>query len=192
MLKAAVMKYGLNQWARVASVLPTKTSRQCKCRWFAWLDPGIRKREWVRSEDECLLHVVRIFPRQWQTISPVVGRTVWQCIERYNRLVEIARMTSKEKSLSGFNNIHQDYMEVRDSARPDSQEFVTLDSQILSEVRSRLANTKGKKAKRRAREAMLDSSRRLASFQKQSDIRKVGLGFTDRYSFVRDPGNVPV
>lgn len=29
-LKAAVMKYGLNQWARVASLLPRKTAKQVR------------------------------------------------------------------------------------------------------------------------------------------------------------------
>ena len=32
-LKAAVMKYGKNQWARIASLLHKKSSRQCKARW---------------------------------------------------------------------------------------------------------------------------------------------------------------
>jgi pre-mRNA-splicing factor CDC5/CEF1 len=29
-LKAAVMKYGKNQWARIASLLSRKTAKQCK------------------------------------------------------------------------------------------------------------------------------------------------------------------
>jgi pre-mRNA-splicing factor CDC5/CEF1 len=32
-LKAAVMKYGKNQWSRVASLLHRKTPKQCKARW---------------------------------------------------------------------------------------------------------------------------------------------------------------
>ena len=32
-LKAAVMKYGKNQWARIASLLHKKSSKQCKARW---------------------------------------------------------------------------------------------------------------------------------------------------------------
>lgn len=32
-LKAAVMKYGKNQWARVASLLSRKSPKQCKARW---------------------------------------------------------------------------------------------------------------------------------------------------------------
>ena len=35
-LKAAVMKYGKNQWSRIASLLHKKSSKQCKARWFEW------------------------------------------------------------------------------------------------------------------------------------------------------------
>lgn len=42
-LKAAVMKYGKNQWARIASLLSRKTAKQCKARWYEWLDPSIKK-----------------------------------------------------------------------------------------------------------------------------------------------------
>ena len=36
-LKAAVMKYGKNQWARIASLLHKKSSKQCKARWCVLL-----------------------------------------------------------------------------------------------------------------------------------------------------------
>lgn len=42
-LKAAVMKYGKNQWSRIASLLHKKSGKQCKARWFEWLDPSIKK-----------------------------------------------------------------------------------------------------------------------------------------------------
>jgi hypothetical protein len=42
-LKAAVMKYGKNQWARIASLLSRKSAKQCKARWYEWLDPSIKK-----------------------------------------------------------------------------------------------------------------------------------------------------
>ncbi len=32
-LKAAVMKYGLNQWGRISSLLVRKSAKQCKARW---------------------------------------------------------------------------------------------------------------------------------------------------------------
>ena len=57
-LKASVSKYGLNQWARVSSLLARKTPKQCKARWIEWLDPSIKKIEWSKEEDEKLLHLL--------------------------------------------------------------------------------------------------------------------------------------
>ncbi|XP_067622464.1 cell division cycle 5-like protein [Eurosta solidaginis] len=57
-LKAAVMKYGKNQWSRIASLLHRKSAKQCKARWYEWLDPSIKKTEWSREEDEKFLHFV--------------------------------------------------------------------------------------------------------------------------------------
>ncbi|KAK9986392.1 hypothetical protein SO802_031343 [Lithocarpus litseifolius] len=37
-LKAAVMK-----WARISSLLVRKSAKQCKARWYEWLDPSIKK-----------------------------------------------------------------------------------------------------------------------------------------------------
>lgn len=85
---AAVMKYGINQWARVSSLLVRKTGKQCKARWFEWLDPSVKKTEWSQEEDEKLLHLAKIMPTQWNTIAPIVGRTAHQCLERYERLLD--------------------------------------------------------------------------------------------------------
>ena len=52
-LKAAVMKYGKNQWARISSLLVRKSAKQCKARWYEWLDPSIKK---VRSSNSQLRH----------------------------------------------------------------------------------------------------------------------------------------
>ena len=63
-LKAAVMKYGKNQWARVASLMNKKSAKQCKARWYEWLDPSIKKTEWSREECEKLLHLAKLMPNQ--------------------------------------------------------------------------------------------------------------------------------
>ncbi|XP_045479807.1 cell division cycle 5-like protein [Harmonia axyridis] len=90
-LKAAVMKYGKNQWSRIASLLHRKSAKQCKARWFEWLDPSIKKTEWSRVEDEKLLHLAKLMPTQWRTIAPIIGRTAAQCLERYEYLLEQAQ-----------------------------------------------------------------------------------------------------
>lgn len=46
---------------------------------------------------------------------------------------------------------------------------------MLQECRARLANTKGKKAKRKAREKQLEEARRLAQLQKQRELKQAGI-----------------
>jgi len=92
------MKYGKNQWARISSLLNRKTPKQCKARWYEWLDPSIKKTEWSREEDEKLLHLAKLMPTQWRTIAPIVGRTPSQCLERYQKLLDEAEMKEGEVS----------------------------------------------------------------------------------------------
>jgi pre-mRNA-splicing factor CDC5/CEF1 len=47
--------------------------------------------------------------------------------------------------------------------------------EMLSEARARLANTQGKKAKRKARERQLDEARRLAALQKRRELKAAGI-----------------
>lgn len=46
---------------------------------------------------------------------------------------------------------------------------------MLAEARVRLANTQGKKAKRKAREKQIEEARRLANIQKQRELRAAGI-----------------
>ena len=51
---------------------------------------------------------------------------------------------------------------------------------MLAEARARLANTQGKKAKRKAREKQMQEARRLASLQKRREMRAAGLAWVQR------------
>ncbi|ODQ82605.1 hypothetical protein BABINDRAFT_5546 [Babjeviella inositovora NRRL Y-12698] len=180
-LKAAVSKYGLNQWARVASLLARKTAKQAKARWNEWLDPQIRKTEWSREEDEKLLHLARLMPNQWRTIAPIIGRTATQCVERYHKLLDDGEtdlgfsgpgVEAMDTSLKvGDLNVNPESK----PARPDAVDMDDDEKEMLSEARARLANTQGKKAKRKARERMLEESRRIAVLQKRRELKAAGI-----------------
>jgi pre-mRNA-splicing factor CDC5/CEF1 len=179
-LKAAVMKYGKNQWARVASLLNRKSAKQCKARWYEWLDPSIKKTEWTREEEEKLLHLAKLMPHQWRTIAPIVGRTAGQCMEHYEKLLDQAQAEDEAEDTTA-----QDARRLRPGeidptpetkpARPDPIDMDEDEKEMLSEARARLANTKGKKAKRKARERMLQESRRLAMLQKRRELKAAGI-----------------
>ena len=37
------------------------------------------------------MQLARVFPSQWRTIAPFVGRTPTQCYERYEKLLDMAQ-----------------------------------------------------------------------------------------------------
>lgn len=178
-LKAAVMKYGKNQWSRIASLLHRKSAKQCKARWFEWLDPSIKKTEWSREEDEKLLHLAKLMPTQWRTIAPIIGRTAAQCLERYEYLLDQAQ--KKEEGEDAADDPRKlkpgeiDPNPETKPARPDPKDMDEDELEMLSEARARLANTQGKKAKRKAREKQLEEARRLAALQKRRELRAAGI-----------------
>eukprot|EP01104_Vermistella_antarctica_P013882 TRINITY_DN427_c0_g1_i1.p1 TRINITY_DN427_c0_g1~~TRINITY_DN427_c0_g1_i1.p1 ORF type:complete len:823 (+),score=272.92 TRINITY_DN427_c0_g1_i1:267-2735(+) len=185
-LKAAVMKYGKNQWSRVASLLHKKSSKQCKARWYEWLDPSIKKTEWSREEEEKLLHLAKLMPCQWRTIAPIVGRTATQCLERYEKLLDAAQPQTEdleEAAADDPRRLRAGEIDPNPEARPARPDPVDMDEdekEMLQEARARLANTKGKKAKRKARERQLEEARRLASLQKRRELKAAGIESTKR------------
>ncbi|CUM65254.1 uncharacterized protein PRCAT00002887001 [Priceomyces carsonii] len=180
-LKAAVSKYGLNQWSRVASLLTKKNAKQAKARWNEWVSPGINRKEWTREEDEELLKLVRLMPNQWRSIAPVLGRTATQCVERYHILLEDVAddlsvtgpgiETLPASGQTGDLNINPESK----AAKPDEEELDDDEREMLSEARARLANTKGKKAQRKERERMLEESKRIALLQKRRELKAAGI-----------------
>ncbi|KAF7359503.1 Cell division control protein Cdc5 [Mycena sanguinolenta] len=189
-LKAAIAKYGKNQWARISSLLVRKTPKQCKARWYEWLDPSIKKTEWSKTEDEKLLHLAKLMPTQWRTIAPIVGRTAVQCLERYQKLLDEAEAKENEElGLAGPSGDSgpsaDDVRRLRPGeidpdpetkpARPDPIDMDEDEKEMLSEARARLANTQGKKAKRKARERQLEEARRLAVLQKKRELKAAGI-----------------
>jgi pre-mRNA-splicing factor CDC5/CEF1 len=176
-----------------------KTPKQCKARWYEWLDPAIKKTEWSKEEDEKLLHLAKLMPTQWRTIAPIVGRTATQCLERYQRLLDEAEEQDREgggeagPSKLGLTGVAgpeaapsaEDVRRLRPGeidpdpeskpARPDPIDMDEDEKEMLSEARARLANTQGKKAKRKARERALEEARRLAILQKRRELKAAGV-----------------
>ncbi|CAD7702662.1 unnamed protein product [Ostreobium quekettii] len=178
-LKAAVMKYGINQWARISSLLTRKSAKQCKARWYEWLDPSIKKTEWTKEEDEKLLHLAKLFPTQWRTVAPLVGRTPAQCLERYEKLLDLALAKDEKYDPSDDpRRLRPGEIDPNPEAKPARPDPVDMDEdekEMLSEARARLANTRGKKAKRKAREKQLEEARRFASLQKKRELKAAGI-----------------
>jgi len=60
-------------------------------------------------------------------------------------------------------------------AKADPVDMDDDEQAMLQEARARLANVRGKKAKRKAREKMMEETRRLSQLQKEREMRAAGL-----------------
>ena len=129
-------------------------------------------------------------PTQWRTIAPMLNRTATQCLEHYERLLDAAQR--REEALLAPGGAAGAQRDPRDDprrlrpgeidplpeskpARPDAVDMDEDEKEMLSEARARLANTKGKKAKRKAREKQLEEARRLAVVQKSREMAAAGI-----------------
>lgn len=193
-LKAAISKYGLNQWSRVSSLLTKKNAKQCKLRWQEWLDPRIKKSDWSADEDRKLLNLAKLRPNQWSSISLLLNRTANQCIERYQELLSDHRVIESndpsQKHLLLTGNAESSNIGTRTAgsslgglnlnpeskpARPDLDEMDEDEKEMISEAKARLANTLGKKVKRKTRERILEESKRVADLLRRRELKQVGI-----------------
>eukprot|EP01034_Spumella_vulgaris_P022589 gene22589-28724_t len=117
-------------------------------------------------------------PNQWRTIAPIVGRTAGQCIEHYERLLDQAQEGIAEDIADDPRRLRPGEIDPTPEtkpARPDPIDMDEDEKEMLSEAKARLANTKGKKAKRKARERQLDESKRLSMLQKRRELKAAGI-----------------
>jgi hypothetical protein len=109
-LDAAVAQFGLENWRRVAMVVPGRSSKQCRERWFGHMAPDNTKQEWSAQEDMVLVEKQSLMGHQWAKIKAFLpGRSLVAVKNRWNWLCrrdipnhsqefeEIVRAQRKEK-----------------------------------------------------------------------------------------------
>ncbi|KAD7116488.1 hypothetical protein E3N88_03756 [Mikania micrantha] len=64
---------GLKSWAIVASKFKDKSTRQCRRRWFTYLNSDFKKGGWSQEEDMLLCEAQKIFGNRWTEIAKVVS-----------------------------------------------------------------------------------------------------------------------
>ena len=94
-LKAAVMKYGKNQWSRISSLLVRKSAKQCKARWYEWLDPSIKKVRHFRKKHNGGL-TTKAISREIQVVK--IRQTA--CIMAFGRAIRQFSLVSALKNSS--------------------------------------------------------------------------------------------
>jgi len=64
-----VKQYGGKHWARIASMLPGRTGKQCRERWCNNLDPTLKKGAWTPEEDMTILEMHAKLGTRWAEIA---------------------------------------------------------------------------------------------------------------------------
>ncbi|KAJ2847175.1 hypothetical protein GGI22_006052, partial [Coemansia erecta] len=83
--------YGPNteSWPRIAMLVPGRTNKSCRKRWFHSLDPSLHKGPWTQEEDDLLRERVAQYPSQWSRVAEgITGRTDDQCAKRWRESLD--------------------------------------------------------------------------------------------------------
>ncbi|KAK4749089.1 hypothetical protein SAY87_026538 [Trapa incisa] len=75
-LRELVEQYGPHNWNAIAEMLPGRSGKSCRLRWFNQLDPRINRSPFTQEEEERLLASHRIHGNKWSMIARAFpGRT---------------------------------------------------------------------------------------------------------------------
>ncbi|KAL9325378.1 hypothetical protein ACSQ67_006023 [Phaseolus vulgaris] len=107
-LRERIGIHGTENWAIIASKFKDKTTRQCRRRWYTYLNSDFKKGGWSAEEDMLLCEAQKIFGNRWTEIAKVVsGRTDNAVKNRFSTLCrkkEKYAALAKENSTSYINS----------------------------------------------------------------------------------------
>jgi hypothetical protein len=92
MLQHAIAQYGTDNWDSVAAMLPGRSSRQCRERWFTYLAPEVNRTPWTSEEDGLLFDLLQTNGPRWGSIMGFfLNRTQNNIKNRWNTVLRKAR-----------------------------------------------------------------------------------------------------
>ncbi|CAN0923718.1 Transcription factor MYB88 [Linum grandiflorum] len=100
-LRQQIGLHGTENWAIIASKFTDKTTRQCRRRWFTYLNSDFKKGGWSPEEDLLLCEAQRIFGNRWTEIAKVVSGRTDNAVK--NRFTTLCKKRAKYEALAKEN-----------------------------------------------------------------------------------------
>ncbi|KAK2408345.1 transcription factor MYB88 [Trifolium repens] len=94
---------GTENWAIIASKFKDKTTRQCRRRWYTYLNSNFKKGGWTPEEDMLLCEAQKVFGNRWTEIAKVVSGRTDNAVK--NRFSTLRKKREKSAALEKENII---------------------------------------------------------------------------------------
>ncbi|KAK9276895.1 hypothetical protein L1049_006432 [Liquidambar formosana] len=100
-LREQIGIHGTENWAIIASKFKDKTTRQCRRRWYTYLNSDFKKGGWSPEEDMILCEAQKIFGNRWTEIAKVVSGRTDNAVK--NRFSTLCKKRAKHEALAKEN-----------------------------------------------------------------------------------------
>nr|AGN52134.1 MYB-related transcription factor [Salvia miltiorrhiza]AGN52244.1 MYB-related transcription factor [Salvia miltiorrhiza] len=101
-LREQIRLHGSENWGIIASKFKDKTTRQCRRRWFTYLNSDFKKGGWSPEEDMLLCEAQRIYGNRWTEIAKVVSGRTDNAVK--NRFTTLCKKRAKREALVEKNS----------------------------------------------------------------------------------------
>ncbi|XP_039023767.1 transcription factor MYB88-like isoform X2 [Hibiscus syriacus] len=100
-LREQISLHGTENWAIIASKFKDKTTRQCRRRWYIYLNSDFKKGGWSPEEDMLLCEAQKVFGNRWTEIAKVVSGRTDNAVK--NRFSTLCKKRAKYEALPKEN-----------------------------------------------------------------------------------------
>lgn len=126
LLRKSIERHGDKNWIAIAEMVPGRSSKQCRERWTAQLNPKLTSDAWTSNEDYILLEIHKEIGNSWAKIASFLpGRAANAVKNRF-------KILNKRKDLSAYSLMNATKLLPVPLISP-SNEIITSDHPIIDE-----------------------------------------------------------
>ncbi|KAJ4901224.1 myb domain protein 88 [Raphanus sativus] len=101
-LRKQITLHGTDNWAIIASNFSDKSTRQCRRRWYTYLNSDFKRGGWSPEEDTLLCEAQRVFGNRWTEIAKVVSGRTDNAVK--NRFTTLCKKRAKYEAMAAKDN----------------------------------------------------------------------------------------